>query len=30
MTEAIIKHDTNNSLTFQAFLLYVFAVMLLL
>lgn len=30
MTETIIRHDTNSSLTFQAFLLYVFAVMLLL
>ena len=30
MTEAIIRHDTHSSLTFQAFLLYVFAVMLLL
>ena len=30
MTETTTRHDTNSSLTFQAFLLYVFAVMLLL
>ena len=29
-TEILIGHDTQGSLTFQAFLLYVFAVMLLL
>jgi hypothetical protein len=30
ITEAIIEKETQESLTFQAFLLYVFAVMLLL